>query len=133
MNKINGLWEIISPFFISIKPFSNPISNPGDKNQGKKKYIILNKKPGLQDVETGFSVLGTLFSIFINLISQPSILLFRFHIPDIQKPDNKKQGHCWPCFFEISVLLIWRSWFSSSIVPASPFLVRPTFRNMPAI
>jgi len=56
MNYFNGLWIFCNPFFISIKPFSNPISNLGDKNQGKKKYIILNKKPGLQEEETGFSV-----------------------------------------------------------------------------
>ena len=51
LNIIKGLEEILSPFLLSIKFFSNPISNLFDKNQGKKHWMIrrvrknLNSRP----------------------------------------------------------------------------------------
>jgi hypothetical protein len=49
-NNINGLRGIVNPFFIPKKSISIPISNLGDKNQGKKRYFIAKKNPGSKDL-----------------------------------------------------------------------------------
>jgi len=38
---------------------SNPISNPGDKNQGKKRYFMAKKNPSSEKENRAFWFLGT--------------------------------------------------------------------------
>ena len=56
-----------------------------------------------------------------------------FRYIDIQRSDNKKTKSFLTLPFKISLLLFRCSRFSSSIVPASPFLARPAFGNMKII